>query len=79
MLGQGPRRPLDVKSDLLPESCRQRWCELMAARRSAAHEGATHEVERLFQFGFCFVTSLHLAGLISVSARDELREALISA
>lgn len=73
------RRLIEDHRELLPESCRKRWAELLAARRTARHDAAREEAERLMQFGLGFVKALYLTGQISITARDDLQAALISA
>jgi aryl carrier-like protein len=63
----------------LPESCRQRWTDLLAARRTARKEDDKKEAENLMQFGLGFVKALYLTEQISIASRDDLRAALISA
>ncbi|HDS1139824.1 TPA: hypothetical protein QDZ75_003897 [Stenotrophomonas maltophilia] len=74
-----PPRPIEDNSELLPESCRKRWVELLAERRTARHENDREEAALLMGFGLGFVKALYLTGQITVTARDDLRDALISA
>ncbi len=74
-----PLRPVEDHSELLPESCRKRWVELLAERRTARHENDREEAAQLMGFGLGFVKALYLTGQISITVRDDLRAALISA
>lgn len=73
------RSPVEHHSDGLPESCREYWAGLLAARRKARREGNKLEADRIFQFGLGFVKALYLTEEITIAARDDLRGDLISA
>ncbi|MCO7470529.1 hypothetical protein NJG16_10670 [Stenotrophomonas maltophilia] len=72
-------RPIEDHCEELPESCRKRWAELLAERRTARREDDREEAVRLVGFGLGFVKALYLTGQISITARDDLQAALISA
>ncbi|HEL2983840.1 hypothetical protein A7X76_06700 [Stenotrophomonas maltophilia] len=74
-----PPRPIDDHCEHLPESCRQRWAELLAERRTARAEDDREEAARLLGFGLGFVKALYLTGQINITARDDLQAALIAA
>jgi len=70
---------LEDQKHLLPDELQGWWAELLQARRAARETSSTEVAENLRQRGLGYVAALYLSGQITVTVRDDLREALFTA
>lgn len=73
-------RPLEDQKHLLPEKLQPWWADLLLAKRATRIAGDAEEMAtRLRERGLGFIAALYLSEQITISVRDDLREALFVA